>query len=138
MRHIILLLAVWAAGCVQLPPTPQDIQAKRFEPVPGKAVIYIVRPRIDAPVAAAFSLGDKGMMSTHPGTYVRWEAEPGMQRIEGFGASSGGITVPAEAGKIYFVEHHVTGGIRDGTTSNSFRRVDENRGCRLVSDAQMI
>jgi len=42
MRRL-LVVAVMLAGCVQLPPTPQDIQAKKFEGVPDKAVIYIVR-----------------------------------------------------------------------------------------------
>lgn len=38
-----LPVAVLVAGCAQLPPSWQDVEAKRFESVPGKAVIYIVR-----------------------------------------------------------------------------------------------
>lgn len=38
-----LPVAILIAGCAQLPPTPQDIQAKKFEGVPDKAVIYRVR-----------------------------------------------------------------------------------------------
>lgn len=139
MRHIILFLTiVLAAGCAQMPPTAQDIQGKRFESVPGKAVIYVVRPRVDGPTAGAISIGNLGMISTHQGTYFRWEAEPGLQRIEGFGASSAAVTVRAEAGKIYFVEHTVNGNQRDGTKSMSLRLVDGERGRRMVNEAQML
>ena len=139
MRHIILLLTiVLTAGCVQNPPTTADVQGKRFESVADKAVIYIVRPRVDSPTAGPLSIGNFGMISTHPGTYFRWEAAPGVQRIEGFGPFSSSVTVQAEAGKIYFVEQNVMGNQRDGIQSMSLRRTDEIRGRRMVSEAQML
>lgn len=43
MRRL-LVVAVVPAGCVQLPPSPQDIQAKKFESVPDK--VYFVPQRL--------------------------------------------------------------------------------------------
>lgn len=136
-KYLILMVFLFS-GCAQLPPTPQDIQAKRFDAVAGRAVIYVVRPAVDSPTAGPLSISGAGMISTHAGTYFRWETAPGAQQIAGVGASSATLTVQAEAGKIYFVEHTVIGNIRDGIQSMSLRQIDENRGRRMVSAAQLL
>jgi len=108
MWRALLLGSMLLAGCVQLPPTPQDLQAKQFEALPGKAVIYVVRDYpelIDA--GATLKLGDTGMITTYPGTYYRWEVPPGAHRIAGYAGDSGSITIAAEAGKIYFVQQRL-------------------------------
>jgi len=49
MRRAITAFAVLLLfGCVQLPPNAQDLQAKRFEILPDKAVVYIVRQPMDS------------------------------------------------------------------------------------------
>lgn len=139
MRHIIgILIVIFAVGCTQLPPKPQDIQAKKFEAVPGKAVIYIVRPLMDSPYSAVIFVGNRGMIGTHAGTYLRWEAEPGLQRIEGAGLSTASVTIPAEAGKVYFVEQTVFGNKRDGSNIMSLRLIDDTRGKSMVTQAEML
>ena len=138
MRYVIFSLMVFvAAGCVQLPQTASDIQGKKFESVPDKAVIYIVRPRVDGLVEAPISFSG-GMIFTHQGTYYRWEAAPGTHRIEGAGQHTAAVSVQAEAGKIYFVELTATGGARDGLQTMALRRIDDNRGRRMVSEAQSL
>jgi len=138
MKYIyLILLTFFVSSCAQLPPTPQDIQAKKFETVPDKAVIYVVRPRVDGPVDGPLSFTG-GMISTHPGTYYRWEAAPGAQRIEGTGATSVAITLQAEAGKLYFIEQTAIGNPRDGLQSMSLRRIDDNRGRKMVGDATLL
>src|SRR5687767_6620803 len=67
----ILLIAMLLAGCVQLPPSPQDLQAKRFDAVPGKAVIYVVRAPMDSPASSGLSLDDREQITTLEGTYYR-------------------------------------------------------------------
>jgi hypothetical protein len=104
-----LLLSILLAGCAPLPPTPQDIQAKKFETVPEKAVIYLVRDSPDFNgVPATVTLGETGMVTTYPGTYYRWETAPGRHEIAGFGVDNGTITLQVEAGKIYFVQQRLT------------------------------
>lgn len=142
MKSIYLILLIFfISACAQLPPTPQDIQAKKFEAVPGQAVIYIVRPVVDGRVSGPLSFSgtsDSGMISTEPGTYYRWETAPGTLRVEAFGASTASVTVQAEAGKIYFIEHTAHGSIRNGLQYQGLRRIDENRGRHMVNAAQLL
>lgn len=137
LRVIFSFMLFVAAGCVQLPQTVADIQGKKFESEPGKAVIYIVRPRVDGRVAAPLSFNN-GMLSTFPGTYYRWIVAPGAHRIEGFGPYTAVVTVQAEAGKIYYIEHTASGSVRAGLQSMHLRRIDENLGRLMVSQAQSL
>ncbi|MEQ1775378.1 MAG: hypothetical protein ABL891_16505 [Burkholderiales bacterium] len=138
-RVIAIAIAAFSiAGCAQLPPTAQDVQAKKFEPVAGKSVIYIVRHPMDAPTEGPIVIGDNGTISTHRGTYYRWEATPGKHLIAGYGPYNASLIVQAEAGKIYYVQHSVYGNWRDGTLSMSLRQVDEHTGRKLVSHAQLL
>jgi hypothetical protein len=109
-RLLMIVLTLALAGCQQLPLTPEDIQARKFEAVPDKAVIYLVRDDPDSSEAeAAISLGDTVRLRTYPGTYYRWEVPPGTHRIMSFGGDTGQIGVQAERGKIYFVQQRVAG-----------------------------
>src|SRR5690349_6639231 len=87
MFRFISMLIVALAGCAPLPPSPQDIEAKRFEAVAGKAVVYVVRqyPDISRDVATLM-LDDRMMGSTYPGTYFRWVLDPGRHVIRGYAA----------------------------------------------------
>lgn len=82
MYRVILLVAL-LVGCVQLPSSEADVRAKRFEPVPDKAVIYVVRQQLDSSEVAGLMLDDSEQITTLRGTYYRWVVEPGLHRIEG-------------------------------------------------------
>jgi len=103
----------------------QDIEAKRFEQVPGKAVIYLFR---DAPdfsrEVATVMLDDSMMGSTYPGTYFRWVVAPGRHQIRGYAGDNGSI--------ILDVAQDLRG---DGWGSRLMRemeRLARDRGCRHV------
>src|SRR5262245_5628042 len=121
MRRL-LLMALLLAGCQQLPLTPQDIQARKFEAVPGMAVIYLVRDYPDfTELQSTVYLGDKLILKTYPGTYYRWEAPPGEHQIRGAAFDTGTITVNGAPGMIYFVQQRVTPAIM--ARHNSFFQV---------------
>jgi hypothetical protein len=102
-------MALLLAGCQQLPLTPQDIQARKFEAVPGMAVIYVVRDYPDfTELQSMIYLGDKLILKTYPGTYYRWEVPPGPHHIRGAAFDTGAITVSGAPGMIYFVQQRVT------------------------------
>ena len=107
------VLSILVAGCAQLPLTPEDIQARKFESVPDQAVIYLVRDSLDSSdVDASIYLGEKLMITTYPGTYFRWVVPAGAHRIVGAGVDPGRITVDVQSGRIYFVQQQVTLGGR--------------------------
>lgn len=136
MRRL-LLSALLLAGCVQLPPSPQDMQAKKFETVPGKAVIYIVRNYPDlSPHHGTLTLDETGMITTFPGTYYRWEVAPGPHRIASYAIGTARMTLRAEAGKIYFVQNKV-GGFRSATDI-FLQLIPEREGRAMVARGQLI
>ena len=109
-RWLLTGIMLVLAGCQQLPLTPEDIQARKFESVPDKAVIYLLRDNPDfSEIEAAISLDGELSFRTYPGTYYRWEVAPGMHRIQSFGGDTGQIRVQAERGKVYFVQQRVAG-----------------------------
>jgi hypothetical protein len=109
MFRLLTILAIVLAGCAPLPPTPQDLEAKRFEPAPGKAVIYVFREYPDiSREAGTLMLDDRMMGSTYPGTYFRWVVEPGRHEIRGYAGDAGQITLDVNADRIYFIQQSVS------------------------------
>jgi hypothetical protein len=138
MRQVYLPL-VFLAGCVQMPPTPQDLQAKAFQPVPGQSVIYVVRTPLDSSEPQTLMLNERATMTTLPGTYFRWEVPPGRHHLEGFGFGSESVTLTTEPDGIYFLEHTVIGDPHDGGVQLTvLRRVGDQHGRKLVMRSQLV
>ena len=137
MRRIPII-ALLLAGCVQLPPTPEDIQAKKFEIPPGMSVIYIVRTPLDSREAAGLWLDDKVQITTMSNTYYRWETAPGLHRITGAGRWSDFLELRTEAGKIYFVQQTAYGTIRAGAQITWVQLIDEQAGRKLVLQSELL
>lgn len=134
----LALLALLAA-CAQLPPTAEDVQAKKFESVPGKAVLYLVRSNPDlGNLPATVTLNDVMMGTSYMGTYFRWELPAGRHRIAGYAADIGGITVDLQPDRIYFVQQFVQGGGRVPSPRSSFSVIDERRGRAVVLDGMLV
>ena len=128
----LLLVAFLLAGCAPLPPSPADLEAKRFEQVPGKAVIYVVRsdPDISREVSTLM-LDDNMMGSTYPGTYFRWVVEPGRHQIRGYAGDAGSFTLDAAPDRMYFVQQTVSR-MFHGFAQSFFRPIPEPHGRGLV------
>ena len=135
-RAFILLLAL--AGCIApLPPSPQEIEAKRFEPVAGKAVIYLVRPYPDiAPDAGTVMLDDRMMGSTYPGTFFRWVVEPGRHQIRGFAGDAGAIVIDVLPDRVYYVYQQYSRGLT-GFGHSFFQLVPEPYGRGAVMRGEL-
>ena len=133
---LALAMALTLSGCQQLPPSPEDLQAKKFEAVPDKAVIYLVRDAMDlSDVQSQIRVGDKLLLKTYPGTYYRWEVPAGMHTITGYGGDIGTITVQVERGRIYFVQQRVVG-MR--VPSSRFELVNEPQGRAAVMRSVLL
>jgi hypothetical protein len=133
---VALAMALTLSGCQQLQPSPEDLQAKKFEAVPDKAVIYLVRDAMDlSDVQSQIRVGDKLLLKTYPGTYYRWEVPAGMHTITGYGGDIGTITVQVERGRIYFVQQRVVG-MR--VPSSRFELVSEPQGRAAVMRSVLL
>lgn len=138
LRILSVALVLAIAGCAQLPPTPQDIQAKQFQSLPDKAVIYIVRQRMDSWHPGTLLLDDRDTITTYRHTYYRWEVDPGPHRIAGFAPDGASISFTPEAGKIYFVRHTVLGPWRSSAIASYLERINEKDGREIVSMGQSL
>ena len=139
MRRLLpaLLLFLSLAGCAPLPPTPEDVQAKRFEAVPGQSVIYLVRPFPDAShEGATLWLDERVMGSTFPGTYFRWVVPPGRHRIAGYAGDSGSIVLDTGPGRVYFV-YHSFGRPLGFSGVSYFQIIDEGNGRAMVMHSRL-
>ena len=136
IRSLFVAVALAAAGCVQLPPHPDEATAKQFQPVSDKAVIYVARSYPGPSYSAPIMLDEKMMGSLYSGTFFRWEVDPGTHRIAGFAADSASMRLEARAGEIYFIEQ-VPVGLRSMTFS-ILRQLDPNAGRLLVGHASLL
>lgn len=132
-----LLIALLVAGCAQLPPTPEEIQAKKFETVPDKAVIYIVRTPMDSDEAGSITL-DNDPITTYGGSFYRWVVAPGLHEIAGYAGETGLVKINAQAGHLYFVEHTVYGTPRSGWQWSFLKQIGEKEGRILVTESSML
>jgi hypothetical protein len=138
MFRALLLVVLALAGCIApLPPSPQEIEAKRFEAVAGKAVIYLVRADPDiSRDPGTVALDDNMMGSTYPGTFFRWVVEPGRHQIRGFAGDSGGIVIDVFPDRVYYVQHSYWRGFT-GFGQSSFRVIPEPYGRSAVMRAEL-
>jgi uncharacterized protein DUF2846 len=137
-RYLFIAILIFIAGCAQIPPTPQEIQAKTFESVPGKAVIYIVRGNPDMYFGhGSFALDDKIVITMMQGNFYLWEVAPGPHHIVGRAQDMSRVTINAEAGKVYFVQHTVFGS-RGSTTGGNMQLMPEREGRAMVQRATLV
>jgi hypothetical protein len=130
MNRFLLIATLMLAGCVQLPPLPGDAAAKRFEPVPDRAVIYLARHTFDRNFVAPILLNDEMMGSTYRGTYMRLVVPGGMHRIAGVAGDSGLIRIQTTPGQIYFINQTTRG--YDALSNSTFELVDSQYGRSVV------
>ena len=137
LRALLVLLAL--AGCVApLPPSPQEIEAKRFEAVPGKAVIYLVREYPDLSRDAGTVMLDDNMMgSTYPGTFFRWVVEPGRHQIRGFAGDPGAMIIDVLPDRVYYIQQSYTRGFT-GFGQSFFRLIAEPYGRDAVMRSELV
>jgi hypothetical protein len=135
----VLSACTSAAPYAPWPSGPADVQAKRFETVPDRAVIYVVRVLQDlGNVPATLWLDNQVMGATYMGTYFRWEVPAGQHLIAGYGSDNGMIRLDVQPGRIYYVQQVVRGGARANSPYSTFRILNEADGRALVNRAVLI
>lgn len=138
-KALSLAFALMIAGCAQfqISESPQEIEAKKMEPVPGKAVVYIVQNPIGS-YPAGLRFDDGTQITTFPRTFYRWVTTPGPHTIKSSeGNLSASLRLQVEAGQIYFVQHYVQG-IRGSTTDANLEKINDKAGRDLVRANRML
>ena len=134
-----LIVAALLAGCAQLPPSSQDIEARKFESIPGKAAIYIVCESTSALLGAPLWLGQGAQITLWTGNYHRWVVEPGPHTIAAIGVSPASITIQSQAGKVYFVHYRLEGASsREGVVNSALKLMDDQAGRARVTQAVLL
>jgi len=134
-----LIVAALLAGCSQLPPSPQDTEAKKFESIPGKAAIYVVRDPQSVGLGAQLWLDQGAQITMFPGNYHRWVVEPGPHTIAAIGVSPASITIQSQAGKVYFVHYRLEGASsREGVVNSALKLMDDQAGRARVMQAVLV
>jgi hypothetical protein len=134
-----ILAAIAMFGCQQLPRTQADLNAQKFESVPDKAVVYLVRRYPDMGDLPATLWLDNGILgSTYPGTYFRLELTPGRHTISGYGVDTGRIVLDLQPGRVYFVRHTVLGTFRAPSPQSFFQMLNDTQGRADVARATIL
>ena len=134
-----LIVAALLAGCAQLPPSSQDIEARKCESIPGKAAIYIVCESTSALLGAPLWLGQGAQITLWTGNYHRWVVEPGPHTIAAIGVSPASITIQSQAGKVYFVHYRLEGASsREGVVNSALKLMDDHAGRARVMQAVLL
>jgi len=135
----VLFLVLGLAGCAHtpLPPTPQEIQAKRFEPVASQSVIYIVRDYPDFNDSpATLTLDNAASITLYPGTFYRWEVPAGKHRVAGFAGDNGAIHLDTAPGRVYYVQHRLS--VAGFFPMSLFQVVGEGQGRAVAMRGQLV
>ena len=151
-RWMLMGLCLVIAGCVQAatavkmltPPTvplaseQADVEARHFQPQPGKASVYVIREDRFAGQNVLFQVSldgkDRGKLSR--GTYFLFALPPGKHVVDfaqagGPDPGSGTLTISAVEGEIYYLEIRPRSGLMEPPT-NIFS-IDLQRGRQLIS-----
>lgn len=125
-------------ACAPLPPNPADLEAKRFEPIADKGVVYLFRALPDfVDDGATIMVDDLMQGTTYPGTYLRLELDPGRHRIAGFASDAGFFEFEVGAGEIRFLQQSVIRGFI-GPARSQFRPVHEDYGRQAVLQYELV
>jgi hypothetical protein len=143
MRSLVKRFAAFCAllslgACVTpLPPSPQELAAKRFETVPGKAVVYVFRDLVNAPqVQAPIALDGNAIGTTYGGTFFHLVVDPGPHRLAGMYGDTGSIQFTVAAGELYFIQQSINASF--GLVTSSFSTVSAAEGRSQVSQYQLV
>ena len=114
-----------------------DMEAKKFLPVPDKAVLYIYRNQfIGSAWQIPITVNGELIGNTGGFTFFRKTLPPGEHVVESWAENPTQITLYLEAGKIYYVRHKTRSGmtkIRAG-----LHLVDEATGRQGVNQGKLL
>jgi hypothetical protein len=138
MISVSFLLLLGCAKVSKAPESSSD-EAKLFNTVEGKSVVYLYREKRAVGAAVQYMVKINGIDAggTGPGTFFRWELKPGTYSIASSSTeSSATVQVNAEAGKLYFFKQ--IGRLGFESTRLSIKEVDEKTGKKDIQGLKLL
>jgi hypothetical protein len=133
---ILAAFAVTAIGSEEATPEA-DAMARLFQPVPGKAVIYLIRDFGDLWVGEVkVSLDGRDMGITNRNTYMRWEIDPGEHTLVSFTSPPAALAIRTEPGGMYYIWLDITDGFQ--RAPSALRVVDLTTTRATVATARLL
>ncbi|MEC4718430.1 DUF2846 domain-containing protein [Noviherbaspirillum sp. CPCC 100848] len=115
--------------CVTVPLAlaEEDVAAKRFEALPDKVRIYLVRPFTVEPIKRSQVFVDQQLVAEMaPLTYVVIDVDPGLHHIGVRTDVDAAISLRTDAGKLYYVQYSLSQLF--GNYSGQLKTMDEAPG----------
>jgi hypothetical protein len=137
---VIGILLVLLSGCASTPQgsLSSDADAKRFDPAPNAAIIYIYRPIGAGHGVSTIWLDGRLVGESLPQSFFRVAARPGHNRITTSGNDPGRLELDTRSDGVYFVEARVEGESQSEAIS-SFRLVPPESGkAAIVGCCRML
>ncbi len=139
LASLAVIVLFGLVGCAKTSKAPVEHSdaAKSFESVDDKGVVFLYRRgrAVGAAVATQVQVNGKDAGGTGPGTFFRWELEPG-KYIFSANTTESSVEVEVEAGQIYFVEQNQRIGVSSGRVQIDIR--DEDTGMAAVQGLKLL
>ena len=138
---LLTLLAIGLAACASTSNASPEVSAaaKSFEAPDDKGLVFLYRTGRAVGAANAIEVRVNGQPAggTGPGTFFRWELEPGSYTFySATGEAAATVALEVKAGEVYFIEQTARMGLNSGRVS--MEEVDAERGRSQVSTMQLL
>ena len=138
---IAIISIVLTAGCASVSKAPagQSQDAKSFNVPEGKGTVYLYRTGrvVGAAGQLSVKVNGKDAGGTGPGTFFRWDLNPGIHTFSSSTAeSSATVQIDVKAGEMYFIRQDARLGIDNGRVT--MKEVDAHKGMREVNDCRLL
>jgi len=114
-----------------------DAAARLFQPVQGKAVIYLIRDFGDIWVGdVKMTLDGRDMGVTNRNTYMRWEIAPGEHTLISYTSPPAALMLRTEPGGMYYVWQDINQGFL--RSPSALRVVDQTTTRSTLTTARLL
>jgi hypothetical protein len=134
-----MLLAALSAGAIAAEEAivEADAAARLFQPVPGKAVVYLIRDFGNLWVGhVKVTLDGRDMGVTYHNTYMRWEVAPGEHTLVSHTSPPAALIIRTEPGGLYYVWQDINQGFQ--RAPSALRVVDQTTTRSTLNTARML
>ena len=138
---VVLATGILVIACASVPIAPRAalVDARSFNPAPGKARLYVFRPPGFAGSAVVLQVAIDGRIvgATAPGTFVMIEVDPGRHVVSSQTAENlTSVPITVEAGRLYFIRQEPRFGLASARVS--LEQANENEGRDAVLKSGMV